>query len=284
MNESSPRPLPHDRRHRVFEEVASRLEAQIASGAFSDSGQLPSERALMQRFAVSRTSVREALFSLQRAGLIEVSNGARARVTKPSPSVLLAQLSGAARQFVGEAGGIADLQEARALFECGLARHAARHATPKQVERLGLALQRNLQSIHDLDAFSRTDLEFHAVLAAMPDNSIFTSLHTAFADWLIDQRTTGLAMSGAAQDAALAHQAIHAAIADRDPHRAEEAMARHLTQVSGYFWQARAASPPAERSGDAADEQPPGSSRGRPRSTRSSSRPPARHAPQSRQG
>lgn len=283
MSESLPgRPLPV-RRRRVFEEIASELEAQIADGEFVAGGQLPSERALMERFAVSRTSVREALFQLQRAGFIEINNGTRARVTKPSPEALLSQLSGVARQFAGEANGIADLQEARALFECGLVRHAARHATPKQIEKLGLALERNRESITKLDAFSRTDLAFHLVIAEMPGNPIFTSLHVAFSGWLADQRTTGLTISGAAEDASRAHQAIYNGIAEHDPNQAEEAMAKHLAQVSRYFWQARTAEPDAaDRGGHAANRHSSEHFRGRPRSSESPSHDSTRYARQPR--
>lgn len=283
MSESLPgRPL-QVRRRRVFEEIAAELEAQIADGKFVAGGQLPSERALMERFAVSRTSVREALFQLQRAGFIEINNGTRARVTKPSPAALLSQLSGVARQFAGEANGIADLQEARALFECGLVRHAARHATPKQIEKLALALERNRESITNLDAFSRTDLAFHLVIAEMPGNTIFTSLHIAFSGWLADQRTTGLTVSGAAEDASRAHQAIYNGIAEHDPNQAEEAMSKHLAQVSRYFWQARMAEPDsADRRGNAATRHSSEHLRGRPRSSELPSYASTRYARQPR--
>lgn len=231
-------PTQATQRRKLYEDVAAQLEARITTGEYPDGGQLPSERELMQQFGVSRTSVREALFALQKMGLVSVGNGARARITKPNLEVLLAQLSGAVRSLVADREGISQLQEARTLFECGLARHAARHATPRQMERISLALSKNKDSMGDSAAFARTDMDYHLAIAAIPNNAIFTSLHGALAEWLFDQRVTGLTVRGAARDAFRAHESIYAAIVSRDPDQAEQAMASHLAQVSGYFWQA----------------------------------------------
>jgi DNA-binding FadR family transcriptional regulator len=53
---------------------------------------------------------------------------ARARVTRRPSPVVLNQLSGVAQSLLALPNGMADLQEARVLFECGLARYAARYA------------------------------------------------------------------------------------------------------------------------------------------------------------
>jgi GntR family transcriptional regulator, sialic acid-inducible nan operon repressor len=45
---------------------------------------LPSERELMQSYAVGRPSIREAMQNLQRMGLIEINHGERPRMATPS--------------------------------------------------------------------------------------------------------------------------------------------------------------------------------------------------------
>ena len=85
---------------------------------------------------MGRPAVREALFALQRMGLVEVRSGMRARVTQPTPDRLIGELSEAVKLFLVTDGGIQQFQDARASFEIGLARHAALHATPEDLHQL----------------------------------------------------------------------------------------------------------------------------------------------------
>ena len=83
---SSPTPPFTIKRQRLFDQVAQHLEAMILSGEVGVGDALPSERELMERFGVGRPAIREALITLHRSGLIEIANGARARVAVPQAS------------------------------------------------------------------------------------------------------------------------------------------------------------------------------------------------------
>ena len=73
-------------RKKLFEHVAAHLEAQILPGKLRPGDQLPPERDLQTSFGVGRPAIREALIALQKAGLVELTNGARARVLMPTAS------------------------------------------------------------------------------------------------------------------------------------------------------------------------------------------------------
>jgi GntR family transcriptional repressor for pyruvate dehydrogenase complex len=227
------------RRRRLYEDVASGLEAMIRDGALSPGDALPSERELTQQFGVGRTAVREALFHLQKMGVIELKSGERAKVTRPTPEVMMEGLAGAARHMLAEPDGIRKFQEARLFFEVGLARHAAKHATAADLRALSNALDANKQAIGDLAKFERTDVDFHYVLAVIPQNPIYTALHSAIADWLVEQRHVTLAYPGQNQLAYRAHKAIHDAIVAKDPDRSERVIRAHLNQISNVYWRAR---------------------------------------------
>ena len=181
------------KRRRLYEEVADRLERQIQDGDYSPTDQLPSERELMRHFGVGRPAIREALFHLGRMGLIEVRSGERARVTRPTPQVVIEALAGTARHMLSSPGGVRDFQAARLFLEVGLARHAARHATEDDLAKLEAKLEQNRESIGDLKRFQRTDVEFHYVIALVSRNPIFAAIHDALAEWLLEQRRTTLA-------------------------------------------------------------------------------------------
>src|SRR5215470_1584928 len=138
------------RRRKLYEEVADRLEAMIHEGTYAPGDRLPSERELMKQYGVGRPAVREALFALQKMGLVAINSGERARVTQPTPKVVFESLAGAARHLLGAPDGVRHFQEARAFFEIGLARYAAEHATAADIEALRDALDANRQALDNL--------------------------------------------------------------------------------------------------------------------------------------
>ncbi len=226
------------RRRRLYEEVASRIEVSILNGDYKAGDQLPSERELMLQFGVGRPAIREALFALQKMGLLAVSSGGPARVTAPTPAVVVNSLSGAARHLLSAPDGVRSFQDARLFFEIGLARHAAEHATDADLQDLNQALESNRRTVGDVRRFEQTDVEFHYVLAVIRRNPIFTAIHAAMAEWLVEQRHITLSRPGQNEIAYRAHAAITKAVSAGDPDRAERLMRAHLEQVASVFWQA----------------------------------------------
>ena len=230
-------------RRKRSQAVAEQLEEKIRAGHFAVGERLPPERELMALYQVGRPAVREALFSLQKMGLVKIGNGERSQVIEPKPDVLIRELSGAARQFLLRPDGTREFQQARILFEVALARHAAEFATAGDVRRLRDALHANERAIGQDSAFHLTDIDFHFVLASIARNSIFVALYQAMVEWLLDQMTTSGAVPQSNLSAWQAHAAIVAAIHARDPDAAEKAVREHLANVSDLFWSVKGSKP-----------------------------------------
>lgn len=227
------------RRRKLYEDVAQHLEQRIRDQGIVPGDQLPSERDLMREFGVGRPAVREALFHLQKMGLVELRSGAPARASRPTPKLVVESLSGAARYMLGEPDGVRHFQEARTFFETGLARYAAEFATAEDLADLRDALETNRKSIGDIAKFERTDVEFHHVLAVIPRNPIFEAIHAAIAEWLVEQRHVTLTYPGANQVAYKFHEQIYEAIASRDPDKAEKVIRAHLDDVARLYWRVK---------------------------------------------
>lgn len=225
-------------RRKLHQEVADRLEALILSGVFQVGGPLPSERDLMERFGVGRPAIREALMMLERAGLVAISGGERARVTRPTAAGMVAGLNTSVRQWLSDQNGVSRLQDARGLLEEGLARRAAETARDADIALLRCALEANEAARGDPANFERTDVAFHYVLAEVSGNPIFSALHQAMIGWLTEQRTISLRSPGAEQAAATGHRRIFDAVAARDPTAAGQEMRRHLDDVARLYWHA----------------------------------------------
>jgi GntR family transcriptional regulator, sialic acid-inducible nan operon repressor len=235
---SGPKQVRPIRRRKLYEEVARGLEEMIRVGDFEPGEELPPERELVELFGVGRPAIREALFSLEKMGLVGIRSGKRAVVTKPTPDLILEELSGVARNLLSNHEGARQFQAARIFFESSLARQAAKHATPVQLQQLEAALARNRRAMGNPEAFESTDVDFHFVLATIPGNPIFSAVHSGLLGWLTDQRRTSYKAHGAEQSAYNAHKRIFEAIRDGDPDLAEAEMSSHLEQVNAYYWQA----------------------------------------------
>jgi len=226
-------------RKKLFEHVAAHLEQQILSGRLRPGDQLPPERDLQTTFGVGRPAIREALIALQKAGLLELTNGARARVKMPTASQIFTGMAPAVRQLLSTEEGQRHFQRTRLFFEVGLAREAARIANEADIVALRAALETNRLSIGQVDLFVATDIAFHFELARMARNPVFDALHDQMSDWLTDQRVVTLAEPKQEETAYQAHRAICDGIAAHDSDAAEAAMRSHLEQLFSTYWQQR---------------------------------------------
>jgi DNA-binding FadR family transcriptional regulator len=75
----APTPLKFQPIHvrRTFEEICERIREQLALGVLKPGDKLPRERDLAEQFGVSRNVLREALRSLEMAGLLRLQKGVK---------------------------------------------------------------------------------------------------------------------------------------------------------------------------------------------------------------
>jgi len=158
---------------RAFEEIAAQIRAELAAGRLKVGSRLPSERALSEQFGVSRNTLREALRSLEHAGLIRLQKGA-------SGGAFISERSGEAivtgMLDLYHLGAIqpAQLTEARIWLESVIVREACQRATSEDLAQL----HRNIEEAEAAAAagdFARRverHFDFHRILARMTGNPI----------------------------------------------------------------------------------------------------------------
>ena len=78
----------------LYAVVESQIAADISGGQFPVGSQLPTEEQLIQRFSVSRTTVRKAIQNLSDRGLIEIRRGTGTFVAQPKITQDLTELTG----------------------------------------------------------------------------------------------------------------------------------------------------------------------------------------------
>ena len=95
----------------LYERVESVLAGDIGDGSLPPETQLPSEDGLVERFKVSRTTVRKAIQNLVERGLVEVRRGKGTFVTQPKITQELTKLTG----FVEDMEALGRIPTARLL-------------------------------------------------------------------------------------------------------------------------------------------------------------------------
>lgn len=230
------RPIP---KTKLSDAVAEELENMIRKGELMVGDPLPSERDLMETFAVGRPSIREALAKLARKGLVRIRSGERTLVTRPSPDAIIGELSVMSKDFLSQPGGIKYFNQLRKFFETSLARYAAESATAEDLKDLEDALKLNRSSIGNEDLFRKTDVNFHRVLARIPRNPIFEAINTALADWVVTERPAKSDEASLHEKSVAEHTLVYEAIVARDVEAAEKAMAGHLNFVNERYYSDR---------------------------------------------
>lgn len=215
-------------RKKLSDEVLTRIEEMIRDEVWPVDSFLPSERDLMDMFGVGRPSIREALYQLERMGLVRINTGERPRVTRPTPQIMLTSLTATARMLMDQPQGVMHFEQARLFLEEGVARHVAEFASAAQVASIARALVENEATIPRARAFAVTDVAFHRALTEATGNPIFLAMHEALVEWLISQRQLPSNPETGNRHAFNDHVALFEAIERRDPEQAGQVMRRHL--------------------------------------------------------
>jgi GntR family transcriptional regulator, transcriptional repressor for pyruvate dehydrogenase complex len=215
------------RRNKVYEEVALQLERLILK-KLRPGDKLPAERELAEMLRVSRSSIRDAIRSLELMGLVEPRQGAGTVVCEVSAESVISPLTGL---LLRQEQHIAELLDFRMMLEPGLAARAASHASAEEIAEMESILARQEAKIRRGDLAIDEDSEFHYSVAVASNNSVVLKLLDVLMDLLRETRERSLQIEGRPQKSVAGHRRILAAIKRHDTEAASAAMRRHIEDV-----------------------------------------------------
>jgi DNA-binding FadR family transcriptional regulator len=228
-------------KRKLSDDVLERLMELIQSGQYAPGDTFPSERELMERYEVGRPAVREAMQSLQNAGLISVNQGQRPRITEPTATDIISQIDIAAQHLLNNSpSSLEHLKDARLLFEVGVVRRAAENATDVDAARMQAAL--DLQERYyetDSDQFVAADIAFHIAIAETTGNPILVATQRAMLGWLKKYNSKIVRLDGKENITLDEHRKIFEYIVANDPEAAAFAMTDHLNRSREIFRKTR---------------------------------------------
>src|ERR1700686_3878645 len=214
---------------RLFEQIVQQVEDSILKGQLKPGDQLPAERDLAQRFGGSRTAVREAVKTLREKGLVEAYSGRGTFVTNGTSQAIRQSLDLMIR--INQQEGSANLAELRLVLEPEIAGLAALRIEEQLLSTMREAVAVMDRNLHDPDAYVEADLDFHLALAEAAGNPLILSLLDSIVGLLREQRSRIFDVQGGPERGQFHHKRILAAVEQRDPEAAREAMRAHLNQV-----------------------------------------------------
>ncbi|GMB79845.1 transcriptional regulator NanR [Shinella zoogloeoides] len=223
-------------RKKLSDEVFARLRHMIETGELKAGDEMPSERELMERYGVGRPAIREAMQALAGKGLVEISQGERAKVLRITAETIIRQVDLPAKMMLsGSSDTLEHLKSARIFFERGMIREAATRATAEQIAELRALLEKQKRSLGDPDAFIDADMEFHQCIARISGNPIFAAVSGAMLGWLKSYHTEMLIWTGRENFTLAEHEEIIRAIENGNADLAEKAMIKHLERSRALY-------------------------------------------------
>lgn len=221
------------------EAIMRQLEGTLLDGTYPANARMASERALAERFGVSRNTVREALQRLAARGLLRIRPGAGVFVTDQLRTTTAATVSPWRQLVADHPAARGDVLEFRRVLEGATAFFAAQRADEDDRARIAgeLAAMEAARARDDRQAEAAADTLLHEAIARASHNSLFLHLHNSLIVMLREHITqSGNSLRAAhgnlASDLLKQHRAIVRAILAGDGDKARKAMHAHIDFVS----------------------------------------------------
>lgn len=214
--------------------LVDRLLDQIMQGELRKGEKLPTERQLAEELNASRTSVREALKSLESMGIAYSIQGSGTYITdQPENSINKALCA----LFALSDGTLDNILQLRILLETEACKDIIRYADNREIEKL-IALA-NYDYTAPVAEQAVRDETFHTAIVAMSHNAMVTYLYTTLSSLMSIYRNRVLEATFQINENDLTredHLTICRALQRRDEKTVADAIRKHLDLNDIYRW------------------------------------------------
>lgn len=215
-------------RQRLYDAVAEALSDYISQKNLKTGDRLPSEHDLCEQLGVGRTSLREALRSLQNAGVVDIKMGRGIYVRGDDLEFLLTRV----QPLIQRGTDLWDLSEVRELLEVHAARLAAERRSQQHLAALQNQLQRGEEKASQGDYRVEDDLAFHSLVFEASGNKVLLQLTSIVGELMRNLRQDRLTTNEMQSRAIAEHRALYEAIEARRSTKAASAMRAHVRQTA----------------------------------------------------
>jgi DNA-binding FadR family transcriptional regulator len=223
---------------KMAELIAADIRRQVVHGALKEGDALPSEPDLMEKYGVSRPTLREAMRLLEAESLITVKRGPRGGAQIRMPDIgVAARYAGLLLQHQG--ASLDDIYEARTIIEPACCRMLAAQDNAEAIETLSKIIAEEEALLNDPEAFNVAASHLHASITTLAGNqtlaafagmiySIIEAQHSAAAVLTVGDPEDGLKRR---RRALKAHRVMLSLVSDGLADEAEIFWRNHMKAV-----------------------------------------------------
>lgn len=219
-------------KHNLVDITTDSIIAMIQNKEYDKDFYLPSEGDLAVKFEVSRSTIREAVRSLEVRGFVVRRHGKGVQVSDNSVEVMTRSLND---MFLKNDKILKDLLEIRVVIEPACAEIAANSASKEDLQELSrlIDIMRN-DEIDDED-YLDADLQFHIVIAKSTRNQIYQSIITSYTPILRKLMTASSPSNCRLEKKFNYYSNILEAIKNRDSELAGKLMTVYLVAINEHI-------------------------------------------------
>lgn len=210
---------------KVYIEIIRELNHIIQEDDLKAGDKLPSERELSERLNVGRSSVREALRSLELLDLIETRRGEGTFIKSIGGHRLVEVL---ASFFLREKKARSDLAETRKIIEIEALRLATNRINENQLLNLEALIQKSKQSWKKGDFPVEEDYLFHKIIVEACHNSLLMNIWISLVEYSKVALRESLSRDGRPDESIREHEQIYTALRERNEEKSIVALRNHL--------------------------------------------------------
>jgi GntR family transcriptional repressor for pyruvate dehydrogenase complex len=213
-------------RLKLADAVAAQLARLISQGEYDLAGRLPAERVLADQFGVGRSSMREALRSVEAEGLVRIEHGVgvsvvdkASREAKDSPLLMPGNFT------------VPEFFEVRVPLERDAAGLAARRVGPSDAKELKRILALSADAAISDDEFIELDAQLHRTVIKTAKNGLLLDVMGRLEPLFLTYSHHVIALPGRRATAHTGHVRIVEAICERRVRDARSAAVSHIRAV-----------------------------------------------------
>jgi GntR family transcriptional regulator, transcriptional repressor for pyruvate dehydrogenase complex len=226
-NESILRKVKVVSKIKLSDEIALQIRKLIETGKLQPSDKLPNERELAKAFQVSRTTVREAIKSLEHESILKTYPGSGTCVVDVKDASFDLVFQSMSRKNLR----LTELYVLRRIVEPQIAGIAAQDAISDDIALLESLYEKQQKLKAEDKLLVDFDYEFHIQIAKSTRNQLLLEVLKWIVDFFRDNRPIAMRSAENYNELLEGHEQILKAIKEKNSKKAELSMRKHLHAV-----------------------------------------------------